>query len=44
MQTVALRIPIQAAGMDDFDKQLQGMDKEIGASAYMYARPHPNGA
>ena len=35
MQSVALRIPIQAAGVDDFVKQLQGMGKEIGASAYL---------
>lgn len=33
MQSVALHIPIQAAGIDDFVKQLTGMDKEIGASA-----------
>ena len=35
MQSVALRIPIQTAGVDDFVKQLQGMGKEIGASAYL---------
>lgn len=35
MQSVALRIPIQAAGIDDFVKQLRGMGKEIGASAYL---------
>ena len=33
MQSVALRIPIQAAGVDDFIKQLRGVGKVIGASA-----------
>lgn len=35
MQSVALRIPIQAAGIDEFVKQLRGLGKEIGASAYL---------
>lgn len=35
MQSVALRIPIQAAGVDDFVKQLRDMGKVIGASAYL---------
>lgn len=35
LQSVALRILIQAAGIDDLVKQLQGMGKDIGASAYM---------
>jgi len=33
MESVALRIPIQAAGVDDFIKQLRGVGKTIGASA-----------
>ena len=33
VESVALRIPIQAAGVDDFIKQLQGVGKIIGASA-----------
>jgi hypothetical protein len=32
-QSVALRIPIQAAGVDDFVRQLRGMGKTIGVSA-----------
>lgn len=35
MESVALRIPVQAAGVDDFIKQLRGMEKAIGASAYL---------
>lgn len=35
MQSVALRIPIQAAGVDDFVGQLRGIGKVIGASAYL---------
>lgn len=33
VESVALRIPIQAAGVDDFVAQLRGIDKTIGASA-----------
>ena len=33
MESVALRIPIQAAGVDDFIRQLRGVGKAIGASA-----------
>lgn len=33
MQSVALRIPIQAAGVDEFIKQLRGVGKTLGASA-----------
>jgi hypothetical protein len=33
VESVAVRIAIQAAGVDDFIKQLQGMGKIIGASA-----------
>jgi hypothetical protein len=32
-ESVALRIPIQANGVDDFVKQLRGVGKTIGASA-----------
>ena len=32
-RSVALRIPIQAAGVDDFVRQLRGMGKMVGASA-----------
>jgi hypothetical protein len=35
VQSVALRIPIQAAGVDDFMKQLRSVGKAIGASAYL---------
>lgn len=35
IQSVALRIPIQAAGVDDFVKQLGSMGKTIGASAFL---------
>lgn len=35
IQSVALRIPIQAAGVDDFIKQLRGVGKTIGASALL---------
>jgi hypothetical protein len=35
MESVALRIPIQAAGVDDFTKQLWGVGKTIGASAFL---------
>jgi hypothetical protein len=35
MQSVALRIPIQAAGVDDFVKELRGMGKVVGARAYL---------
>ena len=35
IQSVALRIPIQAAAVDDFVNQLRGMSKVIGASAYL---------
>jgi hypothetical protein len=35
MESVALRIPIQAAGVDDFIGQLRGLGKTIGASAYL---------
>jgi hypothetical protein len=35
MQSVALRIPIQAAGVDDFVKQLRGVEKAIGANAHL---------
>ena len=33
MESVALRIPIQAAGVDEFIKQLRGVGKTLGASA-----------
>jgi hypothetical protein len=33
MESVALRIPIQAAGIDEFVRQLQSLQKAIGASA-----------
>lgn len=33
VESVALRIPIQAAAVDDFINQLQGLEKEIGAAA-----------
>lgn len=35
MQSVAFRIPIQAAGVDDFIKQLRGVGKITGASAHL---------
>jgi hypothetical protein len=35
IESVALRIPIQAAGVDDFVRQLRGLEKAIGASAYL---------
>ena len=35
IESVALRIPIQAAGVDDFIKQLRDVGKTIGASAYL---------
>jgi hypothetical protein len=35
MESVALRIPIQAAGVDDFVKQLRGIGKILGASALL---------
>jgi hypothetical protein len=35
MESVALRITIQAAGVDDFIGQLRGLGKTIGASAYL---------
>jgi hypothetical protein len=37
VHSVALRVPIQAAGIGDFVKQLQHLDKEIGANACL---PH----
>lgn len=35
MQSVALRIPNQAAGVDDFIEQLRGVGKITGASAHL---------
>lgn len=35
IESVALRIPIQAAAVDDFVKQLQALGKTIGASAFL---------
>jgi hypothetical protein len=35
VESVALRIPIQAAAVDDFVKQLSNVSKEIGAAAYL---------
>jgi hypothetical protein len=35
MESVALRIPIQAAAVDDFVRQLQALRKTIGASAFL---------
>jgi hypothetical protein len=35
MESVALRIPIQAAAVDDFVKQLQALRKKIGVSAFL---------
>src|SRR6266702_2762753 len=35
MQSVALRIPIQAAGVDEFLRQLRGIGKTLGASAHL---------
>ena len=35
MQSVALRIPIQAGGVDEFIKQLRGIGKTLGVSAYL---------
>lgn len=35
MQSVALRIPIQAAGVDEFIKQLPGIGKTLGGSAHL---------
>ena len=35
VQSVALRIPIQAAGVDYFIKQLRGVGKTIGSSAFL---------
>lgn len=35
VQSVALRIPIQAAGVDDFIEQLKVVGKTIGASAFL---------
>jgi len=35
MQSVALRIPIQAAGVDEFIKQLRSIGKTVGASAHL---------
>ena len=35
MQSVALRAPIQAAGVDEFIKQWRGIGKTIGASAHL---------
>jgi hypothetical protein len=34
VESVALRIPIQAAGVDEFIKQLRGIGKTLGASAH----------
>lgn len=36
MQSVALRIPIQAAGVDEFIRQLRSLRKVIGASAHLW--------
>ena len=35
LQSVALRIPIQAAGVDEFVNQLRGIGKTLGASAHL---------
>jgi hypothetical protein len=35
MESVALRIPIQAAAVDNFAKQLRNVSKEIGEAAYL---------
>jgi hypothetical protein len=34
-ESVALRIPVQAAAIDSFLSQVRQMDKEVGASAYL---------
>ncbi len=34
-ESVALRIPIEAASIDDFVRQLKSMDSSIGASAFL---------
>ena len=35
MKSVALRIPIQAAGVDEFIKRLRRIGKTLGASAHL---------
>jgi hypothetical protein len=35
VETVALRIPIQAAAIDSFVSEVKQMKKEIGAMAYL---------
>ncbi len=35
MESVALRIPIQAAAVDDFVRQLRNLSKEVGVAAHL---------
>jgi hypothetical protein len=39
MESVALRIPIQAAAVDDFVRQLRNVSKTIGSAAYLRKAP-----
>jgi hypothetical protein len=39
MQSVALRIPIQAAGVDEFIRQLRGIGKTLRTSAHLPQAP-----
>jgi len=35
LESVALRIPVQAAAIDSFVSQIRQMDKQVGATAYL---------